>query len=90
MFLGAEGTLGVITEATLKIYPMPVSRKRISIGFPSLKQSIKACIELVKVGITPETVYLFEYINCGQYLERAGVEVPSEFAAAILFEFSGG
>lgn len=89
LFLGAEGTLGVITEATLKIYPMPVSRKRISIGFPSLEQSIKACIELVKVGITPETVYLFEYINCGQYLERAGVEVPGEFAAAILFGFSG-
>ncbi|MHA2158460.1 MAG: FAD-binding oxidoreductase, partial [Candidatus Thorarchaeota archaeon] len=41
LFLGAEGTLGIITEATLKVYPKPPMRDRMSYGFPDITSAIE-------------------------------------------------
>jgi glycolate oxidase len=89
LFLGAEGTLGIITEATLKVYPKPLSRDRISYGFPDITSAIEACKGAHAAGCWPETVFLFDRRSLVQYMERAQTPIPEEVSMAVLFGASG-
>jgi FAD/FMN-containing dehydrogenase len=95
LLIGSEGTLGVITEATLRILPLPISRQIRGYFFRSLNESAKALEKLLSAGLTIESAH----INCRHrlhfythtYREKFGREprVP-EWADAILFlSFSG-
>jgi glycolate oxidase len=89
LFLGAEGTFGIITEATLKVYPKPLSRDRISYGFPDITSAIEACKGAHAAGCWPETVFLFDRRSLVQYMERAQTPIPEEVSMAVLFGASG-
>jgi glycolate oxidase len=89
LFLGAEGTLGVITKATLKVYPVPETRDRISIGFPDITTAMEACKRVHSSGCWPETVYAFDRRSLVQYMERAKTPIPEELSMAVLFGCSG-
>jgi FAD/FMN-containing dehydrogenase len=95
LLIGSEGTLGVITEATLRILPLPSSRQIQGYFFRSLNESAKALERLLSAGLTIESAH----INCRHrlhfythtYRQKFGREpkVP-EWAEAILFlSFSG-
>jgi len=89
LFLGAEGTLGVITEATLKVYPKPPTRDRISFGFSDITTAIEACKSAHAAGCWPETVFMFDRRSLVQYMERAKTPIPDEVSMAVLFGVSG-
>lgn len=58
LFTSSEGTLGIIAEATLKIFPIPKNRE-IAIGiFESFKEAVHACYELIDAGLYPESLML--------------------------------
>jgi FAD/FMN-containing dehydrogenase len=95
LLIGSEGTLGVITEATLRIVPLPKVRQVQGFFFKSLNESAKALEQLLSAGLTVESAHL----NCRHrlhfythtYRERFGREpnVP-DWAEAILFlSFAG-
>lgn len=89
LFLGAEGTLGIITEVTLKVYPLPAFRNRVSYGFADIKTAMEACKRIHSSGSWPETVYAFDRRSLVQYMERAKTPIPSEVRMAVLFGCSG-
>jgi glycolate oxidase len=89
LFLGAEGTLGVITEATLKVYPVPQHRDRMSYGFADLTTAMNACKRIHQSGCWPETVYAFDRRSLVQYMERSKTPIPDEVHMAVLFGCSG-
>jgi glycolate oxidase len=95
LLIGSEGTLGIITEATLRILPIPRSRQVRGYFFRSLNESAKALERLLSAGLTIESAH----INCRHrlhfythtYREKFGREpnVP-EWTEAILFlSFAG-
>jgi glycolate oxidase len=95
LLVGSEGTLGVVTEATLRVLPIPKSRQVRGYLFRSLDESAKGLERLLAAGLTIESAHL----NCRHrlhfyshtYREKFGREpkVP-EWAAVILFvSFSG-
>lgn len=57
LFIGSEGTLGVIVEATLKILPLPEDRALIIAGYSSLDEAIKAA-QLILRKLTPSSLEL--------------------------------
>jgi D-lactate dehydrogenase (cytochrome) len=51
LFIGSEGTLGVITEITLKLYPLPESVSAAICHFPSVDAAVRTTIAVIQIGV---------------------------------------
>ncbi|HUU79024.1 MAG TPA: FAD-binding oxidoreductase [candidate division Zixibacteria bacterium] len=65
LLVGAEGTLGIVTEATVKVIPIQKTRMVDMIVFPSLKDSMNAIRDIIHSGLALESAH----INCKQRLK---------------------
>jgi len=71
LFIGSEGTLGIITEVTLLLAGLPAEFLAAVVSFPNLREAAGAVAELVAAGLTPaalefldkETVALINRVN---------------------------
>ncbi|MHA1926328.1 MAG: FAD-binding oxidoreductase, partial [Candidatus Thorarchaeota archaeon] len=59
LFIGSEGTLGVITEATLRMFPIPEERRFRSMAFPDVHSGLTTIRELFR-HVTPSLVRLYD------------------------------
>jgi alkyldihydroxyacetonephosphate synthase len=60
LFIGSEGTLGIITEATLRLFPIPEERRFRSISFPDVHSGLEAIRKIFRIGILPSVVRLYD------------------------------
>ena len=60
LFIGTDGVFGVITEATVRLFPQPEERRHYALEFPSFPSSFFAVCRLAAEGVTPAMVDLFE------------------------------
>ena len=60
MFIGSEGSLGVITAATLKISPLPHERANVALLFEHMADGVKACRTLAQSDLGPTVVRLYD------------------------------
>ncbi|XP_012882998.1 PREDICTED: alkyldihydroxyacetonephosphate synthase, peroxisomal [Dipodomys ordii] len=58
--MGSEGTLGVITEATVKIRPVPEYQKYGSVAFPNFEQGVACLREIAKQRCAPASIRLMD------------------------------
>ena len=87
MFVGAEGTLGVITEVTVRLYGVPEAISAAVCGFPSIEAAVRCCMLTIQSGIPVARVELLDAIQmraCIQYSDLDCEPVPT-----LLFEFHG-
>src|SRR5687768_5268736 len=60
LFIGSEGTLGVITRATLQLVPMPPERRFAAVAFPSVNAGIHAMRRALQSGHRPSVVRMYD------------------------------
>ncbi|MGC8932259.1 MAG: FAD-binding oxidoreductase [Candidatus Methanodesulfokora sp.] len=72
LIVGSEGTLAVVTEATLKIVPMPENIVSVASFFPDLDDLVNAVVELKRRGVN---LYIAEFLDA-QTVEAAKVMRP--------------
>jgi D-lactate dehydrogenase (cytochrome) len=51
LFVGSEGTLGVLTEVTLKLYPLPEAVSAAICHFPSITAAVDTTIQIIQMGV---------------------------------------
>jgi len=60
LFIGSEGTLGIITEATLRLFLLPEERRFRSFSFPDVHSGLEAIRNIFRHDITPSVVRLYD------------------------------
>jgi alkyldihydroxyacetonephosphate synthase len=71
VFVGSEGTLGVITEATLRVHPAPTADRGAVYGFPSFVAGLDACRRILRRGATPAVLRLYDEAESQRNFEIA-------------------
>ena len=60
LMVGSEGTLGVITEVTVKLYPLPEAISAAICFFPSIEAAVRTTIEIIQLGVPIARVELLD------------------------------
>jgi D-lactate dehydrogenase (cytochrome) len=61
LFVGSEGTLGVITEITLRLYPIPEAISAAVCSFPSIEAAVRTTIQMIQLGVPIARVELIDH-----------------------------
>ena len=88
LFVGSEGTLGVVTEITLKINPKPRATRTCSATFNDLPQAGKAVSEIMRSGIIPSVLELMDSPSLRAVNQATDLNLP-EVEAMLLAETDG-
>jgi len=84
LFLGAEGTTGVLTEVTFQIHPLPEASARQALAFSSMSAGLEALRRVLRAGWRPAVVRLYDEIEAGRSF--AGAAGASESLLLTLSE----
>ncbi len=63
LFVGSEGTLGVITRAWLRLHPLPPAERRGAWAFPTFESGLDACRRILRRGATPAVLRLYDDVE---------------------------
>jgi glycolate oxidase len=88
LFVGSEGTLGVVTEVTLKISPRPTATKTSLALFPNLKDAGQAVSDITCAGIIPSVLEILDENTIRVLREQGDMDLP-DVNAMILVETDG-
>lgn len=87
IFVGSEGTLGIITEVTVKLYPQPEAISAAVCNFPSVDQAVQSVIMTIQMGIPVARVEFLD-AACVKAL-NAHSKLDLHETPLLLFEFHG-
>jgi alkyldihydroxyacetonephosphate synthase len=63
LFVGSEGTLGIITGARLRAHPVPPAERRAAYGFASFAAGLDSCRRILRRGATPAVLRLYDTVE---------------------------
>jgi glycolate oxidase subunit GlcD len=89
LFVGSEGTLGVITEATLKLIPLPPFRANLAVGFGSMKNAVRALQAVFAAGFLPCALELADEFTLAAAYKRTKSERLRGCRAHLITELDG-
>ena len=87
LMVGSEGTLGVITEITVKLYPLPEAVSAATCSFPSIEAAVRTTIQIIQMGIPIARVELIDANAVRMVNAHSKLTLPEQ--PMLLMEFHG-
>lgn len=87
LFVGSEGTLGVITEITVKVYGIPEATSSAMCAFPDVKSAVDTCIATIQAGIPVARIELADKLQMEAIAAYSKLNIPA--APTLWLEFHG-
>ena len=89
LFVGSEGMLGIVTEATLKLLPLPPFRAALSVGFATMKQATQAIRQIFRAGFLPCALEVADAFTLAAARKRTGSKRLDGCNAHLIVELDG-
>jgi len=89
LFVGSEGLLGVITEATLKLLPLPPFRANLAVGFSRMSDAVRALQSILAAGFLPAALELADAFTLAAAYQRTRSERLRGCRAHLIVELDG-
>jgi glycolate oxidase len=89
LFVGSEGTLGIITEATLKLLPMPETKKTILALYEDLDAAAETVSAIIANRIIPATLEFLDQPTLQVVEDFSKIGLPTHVQAVLLIEQDG-
>ncbi len=86
LLIGSQGTLGIITEATLRLRPMPPPRSTMLAFFPTLESAGDAVSAIAAAGLTPVTLELLDRFTIAAVDDMNDLGLDRTAAAMLMVE----
>ena len=87
LMVGSEGTLGVITEVTLKLFPLPEAVSAATCSFPTIEAAVRTTIQIIQMGIPIARVELIDQNAVRMVNAYSKINLPVQ--PMLLMEFHG-
>jgi glycolate oxidase len=89
LFIGSEGTLGIITKIVVRLLALPTHKKTYLVLTDSLRQAAMLVSEILKRGILPNTLEYMDQTALHVVREYLSLELPQSTRALLLVEVDG-
>ena len=86
LMLGSEGTLGIVTEVTLKVSPLPPARLDLCVRFEHMADGVAACRKIAQEDLDPTMMRLYDRDDAGIFLRNHPDEPRDPF---MILSFEG-
>lgn len=85
LFVGAEGTLGVVTEVTLRVWREPEVRRPLVLAFPDLDRAWRALREIMQAELRPEVARLYDETESRERTNGEGAFAENPVLCILVF-----
>ncbi len=89
LFLGSEGTLGVITRIVLRLIPQPASRASLAAAFNSIEAALSTVGQVLRSVVTPTAIEFLDHSTLSCVRELLPFALPKDTTALLLFMVDG-
>ena len=89
LFVGSEGMLGIVTEAILRLIPLPPGRASISAGFPTVEDAAAAVQKILLEGFLPSALEIADRFTLEAARRHLGNEIVPQGGAHLLLDLDG-
>ncbi|CAP85622.1 Pc20g02930 [Penicillium rubens Wisconsin 54-1255] len=89
MFVGSEGTLGIVTEATLKLAPIPEQTRVGVVAFPTIRDAASTAMQLIRKGVSVQCMEIMDDVQMDVINRAGGTGREWKVSPTLFFKFSG-